>query len=241
MRHWFKFLVAAFLVTTVGIGASNAQFGKLAGKKDTQQAGSEDGAKNALEVLAYVTLATDTGMRAAENIANAFPPEKVAAFREISKKYAEATKNRKDGNLDADQVKLASQAADELAKLAADWKSYRKDGVAEARKANLRLGVMLVADGVAATKIPGAVEALKSQAGALSSNPLKAGEVKRLTVSAAALAEAGKQIPDQLQKFQTVRTIAKQICEAEKAELSADPAPDALKDLKSLQKAVPAD
>jgi len=100
MRHGFKFLVAALVVTTLGIGASNAQFGKLVGKKDSQPAGGEEGAKNALELLAYVTLATDTGMQAAENVANAFPPEKVAAFREASKKYAEATKNRKDGNLD---------------------------------------------------------------------------------------------------------------------------------------------
>jgi hypothetical protein len=58
--------------------------------------------------------------------------------------------------------------------------------------------------------------------------------MKSLLSMAGVLATVGKEAPQQVNSFSTVRGITKRIAEAEKIQLAADPSPNSVKDKDSL-------
>ena len=94
------------------------------------------------EMIGFVTVATDQGMKAVDNLLEVFPAEKVAKVKKLSAQYAELSKKRKEGNIDAEQLKVASAAGDEMAALQGDWQSYKKEKSSIVGKANGRLGLV---------------------------------------------------------------------------------------------------
>lgn len=102
------------------------------------------------DLLTLVTLSTDQGMKAMDILASMFPPEKISAFEEASKKYHELQAKRTDGNLDAEGYQVSTDAADEFAKLMTDWSLYDKNKAKVVPQADHRLAVMILVDGFAA-------------------------------------------------------------------------------------------
>jgi hypothetical protein len=89
-------------------------------------------------------------MKAMDILASMFPPEKISAFEEASKKYHELQAKRTDGNLDAEGYQVSTDAADEFAKLMTDWSLYDKNKAKVVPQADHRLAVMILVDGFAA-------------------------------------------------------------------------------------------
>ena len=185
------------------------------------------------DLVKLITAATDQGVLAMDELGAAFPPEKVAAYKELSKKYHESQASRKDGNIDAEGAQIATDAAVEFAKLAQDWQSYRKDGTDHVSKADRRLGLMLLGDGLAATTLPPVVKSIQSTIESLAHNPLQAGKVTQLQWFAQLFAAIGPKLPKQVDSFRTVRSISKNIATAEKMTIPPDPPADSLKDAAS--------
>jgi hypothetical protein len=163
-------------------------------------------------------------------MASIFPPEKVAKFEESSKKYHELKANRKDGNIDADQCQVATDAAEEFAKLDVDWNSYRKEKATVVPLADKRLAYMLLADGLAVTQLPGTVVSVQSDVTSMMSNPFQIGKARQLGVTVVLLNAVSKQMPKQVDAFKTVRGIVKKIAVAENMTLAPDPAANLMKD-----------
>jgi hypothetical protein len=176
----------------------------------------------------YLTAATDQGMRALDELAKAFPPEKVAAFQKLSGKYHESAKNRPDGNIDADSFTVASDAADEMAKLENDWQSYKKEGTKEVRRAHARLGLMLIADAEASTQARKELTDLEAQVRIVAMNPLQTSKATRMRTMMTFMNTVIQQAPRQTQSFTTVRRIAKNIADAEHYKLADDPSPESV-------------
>jgi hypothetical protein len=184
----------------------------------------------AVALIRLVTLATDQGMQAMDMMASIFSPEEVAKFAESSKKYHEMNANRKDGNIDADQCQVATDAAEEFAKLDVDWNSYRKEKAIVVPMADHRLAYMLLADGLAVIQLPGTVTSVNNDVTSLMSNPLQIGKARQLGVTVVLLTAMSKQMPKQVESFKTVRGIAKKIAVAENMTLAPDPAANLMKD-----------
>jgi len=182
------------------------------------------------EMIGFVTVATDQGMKAVNTMLEVFPAEKVAKVKELSAKYTELNAKRKDGNIDAEQLKLASAAGDEMAALKNDWKSYKKEKAGVVAKANTRLGLMLGADAIAASAAPKTLAALQEASKSLASNPLQAGKAAQVTAQISLLSAVVQQIPQQTKSFTAVRSIVGDIAKAEKVSLAADLAPEKIKD-----------
>ena len=230
-------LILAVMLLLVSSTIVHAQFGsklgigkKSNGGPDTAQVLSQSG-----DFIKLVTLATDEGFLAMDELAKAFPPEKVAAFSELSKKYHETQKNRKDGNVDADGIQTASAAYAEFAKLDNDWKSYKKDGAKNVTKADQRLAYMLLVDGLAGIQLPPLSQSIQSTIQSVGSDPTQIGKLNQLKAYAQLFVVVGKETPKQIGSARTVRGIAKQIATAEKMTLAPDPSPDSVKDLASAQ------
>jgi hypothetical protein len=234
---------AAPSTTTPAAPAANAQpvaapaapaqpaksgFGRFMSSKAVS--GNAVPAGQAVVLIRLVTRATDQGMQAMDIMASIFPPEKVAKFEESSKKYHELQANRKNGNIDADQCQVATDAAEEFAKLDVDWNSYRKEKAIVVSMADHRLAYMLLADGLAATHIPGTVISVKNDITSLISNPLQIGKARQLGVTVVVLTAVAKQMPKQLESFKTVRGIVKKIAVAENITLAPDPPANLMKD-----------
>ncbi len=196
----------------------NSPLGSLTGGSPLTQAG---------DMASYLTIATDQGMKALDELAAAFPENKVAAFKQLSAQYNEAKTSRKDGNIDADSFTTASKAAAEMAKLEDDWKSYKKQGAKGVRKADARLALMLIADGEASSKAPKTVRGLQAEMKVAAAKK-QIDKLDQLKSSAAFLNCVTEQVPSQTQSFTTVRHIAKNIADAEHYQLSPDPSPESL-------------
>ncbi len=182
------------------------------------------------EMIGFVTVATDQGMKAVDNLLEVFPAEKVAKVKKLSAQYAELSKKRKEGNIDAEQLKVASAAGDEMAALQGDWQSYKKEKSSIVGKANGRLGLMLGADAVAASAAPKTLASLQEASKSLASDPMQAGKAAQVTAQISVLSAVVQQIPQQTKSFSTVRGIINNIAKAEKVSLAADLSPDKIKD-----------
>lgn len=211
----------------------HAQFGlkKLVpGKSAAPASDSPKTAINNDELLRTVTFASDQGMLAMDELASAFPEDKIAAFKDISDKYHAAQAKRTDGNVDANQMQLCSDAMQELVKMKDSWKEYKKEKRDAVRKADAQLGLMLVLDTAAATKVPSAIQDLQASVSSLASNPMQILKIRKIKKQIQLFTMVGKQIPVQTSAISNVRTITKNIARAEKMTLKPDPTPQQIQD-----------
>lgn len=190
------------------------------------------------DLLKLVTLSTDQGMIAMDILASIFPPEKIAAFEESSKKYHELQDNRTNGYIDADQCQASTDAAAEFAKVIADWSSYNKDKAKAISKADHRLSLLILVDGLAALQVPAKVESLQAQVTSLASNPMQFRKVIPIKNSVVLFLMIGKQMPKQVETFRQARGVIKQIAAAENITLAPDPPADSLKDTDGAMSAI---
>jgi hypothetical protein len=154
----------------------------------------------------------------------------VQKLRDLAVKYNELKAKRGDQNIDAESIQVASQIALETAQLDSEWQTYLKEKSAAVKKADARLALVVLADALAGTKAPETAKALQSAAQDLKSDPTQISKMNRMLSMAAVLVAVGKEAPQQVNSFRTVRGITKRIAEAEKIQLAADPSPDSVKD-----------
>jgi hypothetical protein len=234
-----KLTVTILLLAASMVGPLSAQgFGNLLKKPAASSSGPKVDVGSALlagaSMIGFVTIATDQGMKAMDLMMEVFPPEKVAKVKLLNLQYKELAAKRKDGNIDAEQLKVASDAGQEMAAIQGDWKSYKKEKAAVVTKANSRLGLMLGADAVAALAAPTTLSSLQEAAKSLASNPLQASKAAQISAQVAVLTAVVAQIPSQTKSFTTVRSIVTSIAKAEKITLAPDVSADKVKDQASL-------
>jgi hypothetical protein len=228
--------MAAITATLSGVAA--AQIGGFLKSATSESKGSavdfDKVVAQGQDLLVMITLATDLGVEAAEHLADVYPPEKVEQIRLLSAQYNELKTKRGSGNVDAEELKLASEIFAETAKLEREnnWKKDRKDNAREVRKAYGKLGVMLIVDAVAGTQIPPTVDALKNAVSEIAKHPLsgvsKAAQIRKQI--AVLIAVPGAAV-SQVQSAKSVRRICTQIAKAEKFSLGADPPADSIKNV----------
>lgn len=214
-----------------------AQFGGLVGKKSAAPAVDVDGAlASGSELLGYVTLANDLGMQGAELLLEMYPDEKVAEIRKLTAQYRELSAKRKDGNIDAEQMKVSQDATARVAEAlkGEDWKAYDRQKSANVGKAYGALGLMLLADAQAGLRVKPTVDSLKSAVEAVKSNPLKATQLGAVTGQLSALAAIVPALPKQVESATTVKSICSKIAEAEKIQLPAEVSAEKVKDKAAL-------
>lgn len=222
----------------LGTVCASAQFGGLkkiipGGKGGNVTAVTKQGQ----DMLSYVTIATDNGVKAVEALASVFPPDKVQKVADLAAKYNELKAKRNDQNVDSEGIQVSSQIAAEMAKLDSEWQTHLKEKSDAVKKADARLALVILADGLAATKAPETAKALQSAAQNLKSDPTQVSAMNRMLSMAAVLATVGKEAPEQVNSYTTVRGTAKRIADAEKVQLAPDPSPDKVKDTVSLETA----
>jgi hypothetical protein len=238
-------LLTALPLTLALLGASPAQaqgFMSLLGKKEEpkKEASSTDSAMAVVAAVAvmdpdalmaeggriilFSTTATLLAMSAAEQMCEAFPKEKVELIKANFAKFNELNAKRKEGEaLDATQNTLVSETFLMVQKL--DPKSYQKDKAKVVRPAYAKLGLAVAADLAAASQVPGFLKNGQATISSLSSNPFQLMKLKKITGVIGTLGVIAKTTPDQIRAFQTVRTIAKTIAEAENFQLGEAAAP----------------
>jgi hypothetical protein len=220
------------LMLCLGAVCASAQFGGFGKKKDAK--GGPDAVAvmtQGQDLLSYVTIATDNGVIAVETLLSVFPPEKVQKVADLAAKYNELKKTKRtDQNIDAESVQLASQIATEMAQLDSEWQIHLKEKSAAVKKVDARLALVILADSLAATKAPETARAMQSAAQDLKSDPTKTSTMRRMLAIAEVLVIVGKETPQQVSSFKTVRGMTKKIGAAEKIQIAADPSPDKVKD-----------
>lgn len=244
MRKWNGIVALLAFGLSLGLASpSAAQLGGLLKKKPAETDAKKDpGAGDILtssgDLLQYVTLASDLGVKAAVGLAGIYPPERMEAIRTLAAQYGEMTTKRTGGNVDASQFGVATQIGTELAKLKDDWHGYRKDSEKEVGLAKKRLGLMLLADAQGVLRIPETILSLQGAISDLTKNPLAgAGKVTQLKGYLATFVEIGKSAPSQVESYKAVNGICKSIAEAEGFQLPPDPPADAVKDTATFQQA----
>jgi hypothetical protein len=235
-----------FCLGTVCASAQLGGFKKLGGlKKLVGGEGGEGGDVTAAitqsqDMLTYMTIATDNSVKAAEALASVFPPDVVQGIRDQAEKFHELRANEKTHDLDSQHFQLVKNIADETQKLDAQWQTHLKEKSAAIKEADARLALVILADGLAATKAPEVATALRSAVESLKSDPTQALAMKRMLSMAAVMAIIVKEAPQQVKSFTTVRGIVKRIAEAEKVQLNPDPSPEMVKDAVSMANSVKA-
>jgi hypothetical protein len=154
---------------------------------------------------------------------------------DLAAKYNELKAKRSDQNIDAESIQVASQVAAEMAQFDSDWQAYLKEKSATVKKADARLALAILADGLAATKAPDTAKALQSAAQGLKADPTQVSKMNRMLSMATLLVTVGKEAPQQVNSFRTVRGITKRIAEAEHVQLASDPSPDKVRDNVALE------
>lgn len=216
---------------------ATAQFGGLVGKKSAAPAVDVDKALSAgSDLIGYITTANDLGMQGAGLMLAMYPDDRFPEIRKMSAQYNELSAKRKDGNLDAEQLKLSQSASAAIAEeLKGDaWKGYKKENSANVGKAYGKLGLMVVADTLAGTLVKPTTDNLTAALEAVKKDPMKAtqaGAIKSQLESLAAIAPA---LPKQIESAGTVRSICAKIAEAEKVKLPTDISADKIKDKATL-------
>jgi hypothetical protein len=226
-------LALAGLLTATG---ASAQFGKLklpgkSGGAPTSTAALENGRS----MMQYLTVASDCGMAALEQVATVFPADKIARFKEISAKYREAQKTRKDGNIDAQSFEQVNEASAEIAKLKENWQEYSKERGPAVRKSHYLLGLMMLADAQASRQTPEVVSGLNAELQSIAADPTQASRANEIRGMVSTLTVVSQKLPGQISNFQTVRAITKQIADAEKYQLPEEAKADQVSTAKSLE------
>jgi hypothetical protein len=229
-----SFGLVLFCLGTVCASAQLGGFKKLIGGKGGDATAAT---KQGQDMLSYVTIATDDGVEAVESLASAFPPDKMQKVADLAAKYNELKAKRSDQNIDSESIQVSSEIAAEMAKLDSEWQTHLKEKSAAVKKADARLALAILADGLAATKAPETAKALQTAAQNLRSDPTQVSAMNRILSMAAVLVTVGKEAPKQVNSYTTVRGTAKRIADAEKVQLAPDPSPDKVKDTVSLDTA----
>jgi hypothetical protein len=224
------------LLLCLGTVCGSAQFGGLV-KKLTSKTGPDVGLvmTRGQDLIGYVTIATDNGIEAVEVLTTMFPPDKVQKVADLAVKYNELRAKRGDHDIDAESIQIASQIAAEMALLDSEWKTHLKEKSAAVKKADSRLALVILADGLAATQAPEAAKAMQSAIQDLRSDPTQVAKIDQMLSMATLLATVGTEAPRQATSFRTVRRITKGIAEAEKVQLGSDPSPDQVRDKVALK------
>ena len=228
------------LLFCLGTVCASAQLGGLKNLVGGKGADVTAVTKQGQDMLSYVTIANDNGVKAVEALASIFPPDKVQKVAELAAKYNELKTKRGDQNIDSESIQVSSAIAAEMAKLDSEWQTHVKEKSAAVNKADARLALVILADGLAVTKAPETAKALQGAAQSLKSNPTQVSAMNRLVSMAAVLATVGKEAPQQVNSYTTVRGTVKRIADAEKIQLAPDPSPDKVKDTVSLETATKA-
>lgn len=232
-----KALIGLALLALSAAAPAAAQLGGLLGKKSAGPAVDVDAAIGAgSELLAYVTLANDLGMQGADLLLEMYPDEKVGEIRKLSAQYRELRAKRKDGNLDAEQLKLSQDATARVAEALKgdEWKSYRREKAGNVRKAYGALGLMLVADAQAGARLQPTLDNLKAAAEAVKGNPAKAAQLGVIKGQIDGLTSIVPSLPKQIESATTVRSICSKVAEAEKVQLPSEVSADKVKDKATL-------
>jgi len=232
-RYFVLVIVVWYAITSPT--PAHAGFNPFSKKAAGSGAGGSELLDQGVQLLTFLTIATDLGVAAASDIADMYPPDKVAGVRDLSLKYNELKGKRTNGNIDAESLKLATQVGQETALLEQNWQSYQKEKTSNVPKADRRLALMLAADGVAASKVPGLLDSLKNETSAMAGNPLALKSAGDIAVLVGVFTVVAQQLPSQTSSFSTVRTIARSIAKAENMHLADDVDPDTVKDTTSLQ------
>jgi hypothetical protein len=227
------------LILCLGAICASAQLGGLLKKVNGNKTGTDTTAVMAQgqDMLAYMTIATDNGIKAVEALASVFPPDKVQKVADLAAKYNELKAKRSDQNIDAESIQVASQIAAEMAQLDSEWQTHLKEKSAAVKKADARLALVILADALAAAKAPETAKAMQGAAQDLKSDPTQVSKVNRMLSMAMILTTVGKEAPQQANSFRTVRGTAKRIADAEKVQLASDPSPDKVRDRVALDTA----
>ena len=228
------------LLFCLGTVCASAQLGGLKNLVGGKGADVTAVTKQGQDMLSYVTIANDNGVKAVEALASIFPPDKVQKVAELAAKYNELKTKRGDQNIDSESIQVSSAIAAEMAKLDSEWQTHVKEKSAAVNKADARLALVILADGLAVTKAPETAKALQGAAQSLKSNPTQVSAMNRLVSMAVVLATVGKEAPQQVNSYTTVRGTVKRIADAEKIQLAPDPSPDKVKDTVSLETATKA-
>lgn len=216
MKKVASFAVAALLASGT---LAHAQFGGLLKKAEAPKASSSNVSADAVlangaKLIVFSTLATDLAVDSANKMLEAFPASKVAGIKQKFAKYNELKGKRSSKDqMDADSCTLASDAFDEMAKL--DVKGYEKAKAKVVRPAYAKLGLAVAADGLAAAQVPDFVKNAQSTVSSLSSNPMQASKVTKLSAQIVVANAIVKNTPRQVTAMKTVRAIAKKIADAE--------------------------
>ncbi len=220
------------LLLSSGVTAQ-AQLGGLSIKKpslgssssSTSSAGDIDKViEQGIKILAFTTIGTEIGYRSSLKMLEAFPPEKVAHIKALSEKVNEAKKKRtKDGNMDASEVTAVSDFTAAIAKLEGNWKDYKKDKAKAVVPAYTGVGLMLGADAIAGTQVPEFLKAAQQTVSGAGADPSLLTKVRDLNALIVTLTVVSKQLPNQVQSGNTIRTIAKNIAQAENIKLGEAP------------------
>jgi hypothetical protein len=226
--------VSVSVLLCVGAISASAQFGGLWNKVGGKKPGT-DVMVQGQDLLGYVTIASDNGVKAVEALASVFPPDKVQKVADLAVKYNELKAKRGDQDIDAESIQITSQIAAEMAQLDSEWQTHLKEKSAAVRVADARLALVILADGLAATKAPETARTMESAAQDLMGDPMQTSKAKHMMSMASLLVTIGKEVPQQVASYKTVREMAKRIAEAEKVHLAADPSPDKVKDKVSLE------
>ena len=192
----------------------------------------------------YLRAATDQGIKALEELADAFPPEKVAHLKELTNNYRRAT--AQTGEIDGEAFTIATDAATEMAKLENDWNSYKKEARQKVQRAHARIGLMLSVDAYAATAAQKEKQILQAQATSLGHSMKDVfhrggansadNDARQLQTEIKFLGVVVGQIPTQQKSFTAVQHIATNIAQAEHFQLRADPPKDSITTTSDVEK-----
>jgi len=206
-----------------------AQFGGLLKKNDASTPAVDADALLAKggKLIAFSTLSTDLAVDAATKMLDAFPASKVAAIKSKFAKYNELKAKRSNKEqMDADSCTVASDAFDEMAKL--DTAGYEKAKAKVVVPAYGELGLAVAADGLAAAQLPEFLKSAQSTTSSLSSNPMQASKVTKLSAQILVTKSLIANTPKQVTAMKTVRGIAKKIAEAEHFKLGEPKLPTSI-------------
>lgn len=228
-------ITASVLFMLLFSAQARAQFGGLGGSKKTSNV---DGAIAAgTDLLGYITIATGLGNQAAGQLVDMYPPEKTEGIRKLAAQQAELKAKSKDGNIDADQMKVSTELQAEVAKLEKDeaWKGYKKEKAGNVSKAYSALGLMALADGVAGTKVKPTLDGLQAAAKDIGKDPMQAAKLQTINGQIASLTAIAPALPKQVESANAVRSICSKIATAEKVTLPTDVQAEKVKDLSTLK------
>lgn len=229
-------LIAAGVSATMA-PAAFAQFGK---KKSANVDGgggaaAADGLMPAGTFVKYIALASDLGTQGTMQLLSIYPPEKIDQIKKACEAYAEARRQNKGGEPNAETMKLCSNALESASALAAEVAELNDEKKKALSAAHKKVNLMLLADAFAALNAPAIINRLNSDIQSLSSNPMKATSVSSMKSQLQFLTFAASAFPGQIKSATTIRDVAKKIADAQKVKLAEPPADKSVNTIEGFQ------